>query len=97
MPSPTRWPRPASASAAATTLTATFMARWSDAVPIHVPCSGNRLARLAHDRNPHEVLIPDNAARWIEVHPAWSGNIDLNPGMCISARETIVIIVIGKT
>jgi hypothetical protein len=57
----------------------------------------DRLARLAHDRNPHEVLIPDNAARWIEVHPAWSGNIDLNPGMCISARETIVIIVIGKT
>ena len=28
------------ASAAAATLTATFMARWSDAVPIHVPCSG---------------------------------------------------------
>jgi hypothetical protein len=56
------------------------MARWSDAVPIHA-LQRDRLARLAHDRNPHEVLIPDNAARWIEVHPAWSGNMDLNPGM----------------
>ena len=30
----------ASASGTATTLTATFMARWSDLVPIHVPCNG---------------------------------------------------------
>ena len=27
-------------AAAAVTLTATFMARWSDALPIHVPCKG---------------------------------------------------------
>src|SRR5580704_13708020 len=33
-------PLPVPASGCAATLTATFMARWSDAVPIHVPCTG---------------------------------------------------------
>src|ERR1700736_3708425 len=36
-PMPAREPRLAPASA---TFTATCMARWSDAVPIHVPCNG---------------------------------------------------------
>src|SRR6516162_998227 len=52
----------------------------------------NRLARLVHDRDTHEVLIPDHAARRIEVDPARAGNIDLDPGMGVAARDTVVVI-----
>src|SRR6476660_7371290 len=55
----------------------------------------DRLARLAHDRNAHEVLIPDHAARWIEVDPAGAWNVDLHPSMCVAAGD-IVVVVIAK-
>jgi predicted N-formylglutamate amidohydrolase len=50
-----------------------------------------------HDRDAHEVLISDHAARRIEVDPARAGNVDLNPGMGVAAGDTVVVvIVIGK-
>ena len=55
----------------------------------------NRLAGLMHDRNAHEVLIPDHAGRRIEVDPAGAGNVDLDPGMGVAADCTVVD-VIGK-
>src|SRR5450432_2926445 len=47
------------------------------------PCAlqGDRLTRLAYDRDAHKVLIPDHAARRIKVDPARARNIDLDPGM----------------
>ena len=47
----------------------------------------DRLARLMHDRDAHEILIPDHAARRIEVDPARAGNIDLDPGMGVAAGD----------
>jgi hypothetical protein len=52
----------------------------------------NGLARLVHDRDAHEVLIPDHAARRIEVDPTRAGNIDLDPGMSIAPSDTVVVI-----
>ena len=48
-----------------------------------------------HDRNAHEVLIPDHAGRRIEVDPAGAWNVDLDPGMGVAADCTVVD-VIGK-
>src|ERR1700731_1490185 len=48
----------------------------------------NGLARLVHDRDAHEVLIPDHAARRIEVDPTRAGNIDLDPGMSVAPGDT---------
>jgi hypothetical protein len=48
----------------------------------------NRLARFVHDRNSHEVLISDHAARRIEVDPARPRNTDLNPCMGVAAGDT---------
>jgi hypothetical protein len=45
-----------------------------------------------HDRDAHEVLIPDHAARRIEVDPTRAGNIDLDPGMSIAPSDTVVVI-----
>ena len=44
---------------------------------------GNCLARVMHDRDAHQILIPDHAARRVEVYPARAGDIDLDPGMGI--------------
>ena len=44
-----------------------------------------------HDRDAHEVLIPQNAARRIEIDPAGAGNVGLHPGMCIAADKATVI------
>ena len=52
----------------------------------------NGLARLVHDRDAHEVLIPDHAARRIEVDPTRAGNIDLYPGMSVASGDTVVVI-----
>ena len=41
-----------------------------------------------HDRDPHQVLIADHAARRIEVDPARAGDIDLDPGMGIAPGDT---------
>src|SRR6266436_2660020 len=49
-------------SAAVMTFTATFMARWSDAVHPRA-LQRDRLARLAHDRDAHKVSIPNHATR----------------------------------
>ena len=48
--------------------------------------------RLARDRDAHKVLIPDHAARWIKVDPAGAGNVDLDPGMGVAARDTVFVI-----
>src|SRR5882762_9434821 len=53
----------------------------------------DRFTRLAHDRHAHKVSIPNRAARWIKVDPAPAGNIDLDPGMGIAARDLVVVIV----
>jgi hypothetical protein len=50
-----------------------------------------------YDRDAHEILIPDRTARWIEVGPAWAGNVGLDPGMAVAAGDAIIIVVIGKT
>src|ERR1700722_14449782 len=56
----------------------------------------NRLARVMRDRDADEVFIAHDASRWIEVDPAWTGNIDLNPGMGFAAGGTIVVVIIGQ-
>jgi hypothetical protein len=53
------------------------------------------MARIMRHRDAHEVLIPDHAARRIEVDPTGAGNIGLDPGMGVAAGETVVV-VIGK-
>ena len=55
----------------------------------------NCLARIVHDRDAHEVLVPDHAARRIEVDPTGAGNIGLDPSMGVATGDTVVI-VIGK-
>ena len=48
----------------------------------------DRLARVMHDRDPDEIPIADNAARRIEVDPAGTGNINLDPGMGVAAGSS---------
>src|SRR4029077_601982 len=54
----------------------------------------DRLARLAHDRYAHEVLIPDHAARRVEVDPAGAWNVDLHPSMCVAAGDIGVVVIV---
>jgi hypothetical protein len=48
----------------------------------------DRIARVDRDRDADEVFISDVTSRWIEVDPARTGNIDLNPGVGVAARST---------
>src|SRR5260221_904889 len=43
------------------------------------------LTRIAHHRDTNEVAIADNAAGWIEIDPAGSGQIDLSPSVRVAA------------
>ena len=54
---------------------------------------GNRRVWIMHDRDAHQVLIPDHAARRIEVDPAEAGDIDLDPGMGMASGDTVVVLV----
>src|SRR5580700_5593143 len=57
---------------------------------------GNCLARVMGDRDADEFFIADAASRWIEVDPARTGNVDLDPGMGVAAGNTIVVVIIGQ-
>ena len=59
------------------------------------PCAlqRDRLARVMRDRDTDEVLISHNAARWIEVDPAGTGNVDLDPGVGIAASSAVVVVI----
>src|SRR6202035_4193085 len=46
------------------------------------------------DRDADEFFIADAAARRIEVDPARSWNVDLDPGMGVAAGGTIVVVII---
>src|ERR1700685_2867696 len=62
------------------------------------PCALQRkgLARVMGDRDADEFFIADAAARRIEVDPAGSWNVDLDPGVGVAAGGTIVVIIIGQ-
>jgi hypothetical protein len=48
---------------------------------------------VMRDRDADEVLISHNTARWIEVDPAWTGNVDLDPGVGVAASSAIVVVI----
>src|SRR5580704_7224073 len=56
----------------------------------------NCLARVMRDRDADELFIADAASRRIEVDPARTGNVDLDPGVGVAAGGTIVVVVIGQ-
>src|ERR1700730_13153978 len=48
------------------------------------------------DRDADEFFIADATSRRIEVDPARTGNVDLNPGMGVAAGGTIAVVIIGQ-
>jgi hypothetical protein len=44
-----------------------------------------RLAWIAHHRDTHEAAVADDPACWIEIDPAGAGQINLDPGVRVSA------------
>ena len=61
--------------------------------PEPCPLQRDRLARVAGDRDADEVFISDVTCRWIEVDPARTGNVGLNPGVGVTARSTIRVVI----
>jgi hypothetical protein len=59
------------------------------------PCAlqRDRLARVMRDRDADEVLISHNAARWIEIDPARTGNVNLDPGVGVAASSAVVVVI----
>src|SRR5271166_190677 len=59
------------------------------------PCALQRdsLARVMRDRDADEVLISHIAARWIEVDPARTGNVDLDSGVGVATGSAIVVVI----
>src|SRR5579863_2273692 len=59
------------------------------------PCALQRdyLARVRRDRHPDEIFISNDACRWIEIDPARTGHVDLDPGMGVAADSTIVVVI----
>ena len=57
----------------------------------------NGLARIVHHRDAHEVLVPDDASRRIEVDPP-DREQGLDPSVGLPAGNTgvVIIIVVGK-
>ena len=55
---------------------------------------GNSIARVLDDGDADEVLVADNAGRRIEIDPARTGYVNLNPGVGIAAGYLILIVVI---
>src|SRR5580700_5036953 len=51
---------------------------------------------MMRDRDADEFFIADAASRRIEVDPARTGNVDLDPGMGVAAGGTIVVVIIGQ-
>src|SRR5580704_8612410 len=49
---------------------------------------------MMRDRDADEFFIADAASRRIEVDPARTGNVDLDPGMGVTAGGTIVVVII---
>src|SRR5580704_3213523 len=60
------------------------------------PCAlqRNGLARMMRNRDADELFIADAAARRIEIDPARTGNVDLDPGVGVAAGSTIVVVII---
>lgn len=52
----------------------------------------DRLARVMRDRDADEVLISHDASRRVEVDPARTGHVDLDPGVGVAASSAVVII-----
>jgi hypothetical protein len=59
------------------------------------PCAlqRDRFARVVRDRDADEVLISHDASRRIEVDPAWTGNVDLDPGVSVAAGSAVVVVI----
>ena len=89
-------PRSTSASAAAGDLDRDLHGEMVRRGPDPSSLQRNRLLRLVHNRDAHQVLIPDHAARGIEVDPAGAGDVDLDPGMGVAPRDAVVVVVIVK-
>jgi hypothetical protein len=53
-----------------------------------------RLAWIAHHRDPHEAAVADDPACRIEIDPAGAGQIDLDPGVRVSATGIAVVVVV---
>src|SRR5271155_625852 len=53
------------------------------------------LARITHDRDTNEVAVADNAIGWIEIDPTRSRQIDLSPGVRVTAAHIASVVVTG--
>src|SRR3974377_959329 len=63
--------------------------------PVPRALQGDRLARVRHDCDANVVLISHDAAGWIEVAPAWAGDVDMDPGVSVAVGN-IFVLVIGQ-
>ena len=53
-----------------------------------------RLAWIAHHRDTHEAAVADNPACRIEIDSAGAGQINLGPGVRVSAAGIAVVVVV---
>jgi hypothetical protein len=61
--------------------------------PVPRALQGDRLAWVRHDCDANVVLISYDATGWIEVDPAWAGNVDLDPGVSVAVGNIFVVVV----
>ena len=43
-----------------------------------------------------EILISDAAARRIEIDPAWTGNVGVNPRMGVASSQFVIVIILRE-
>ena len=55
--------------------------------------NGNRLARIARDRDANEIAIADDAVGGIEFDPAGTWEVGTNPGMGRAATDIAVVFI----
>jgi hypothetical protein len=61
---------------------------------IPIALQRDSFARAKHHRDTDKVLISDDATRGIEIDPAGTGNVGLNPSVGVASGQSIPVIIL---